>query len=55
MELDFKDWVKKVYLKKKGCYLWYGDYLKWLVDDNNILCVDKILKFEELKNDFFKF
>ena len=54
MELDFKDWVKKVYLKKKGCHPWHGDYLKWLVDDNNILRVDKILKFEELKNDFPK-
>ena len=54
MKLDFKDWVKEVYVKRKGYHKWHGNQLNWLVDDHQIFRVDKILRFEFLNEDFLK-
>lgn len=54
MKLDFKRWVKEVYVKRKEYHKWHGNQLNWLVDDDNILRVDKILRFEYLHEDFLK-
>ncbi len=54
MKLDFKTWVKEVYVKRKAYQKCHGNQLNWLVDDDNILRVDKILRFEFLHEDFLK-
>lgn len=54
MELDFKSWVKQIYVTRKPYHEWHGDQLNWLVDKHNILRVDRVLKFESLNEDLAK-
>lgn len=54
MKLDFKSWIKKIYVIRKPYHKWHGDQLNWLTDKHNILRVDRVLKFEELNEDLPK-
>jgi len=55
--ISFKDWVACTYGENKDPYYYYrakpfAPQVEWLKDDEGIIDLDKIIRFENLKEDF---
>lgn len=55
--ISFKNWIKCTYGVEKDNFYYdnpkmFQTQVDWLKDDQNKICIDRILKFENLKSDF---